>query len=313
MKFASFCAGLWAAILALLLGTAPNGLAQLVVNMVPETSSNESNQDSEPNLAVNPTNPLQMAGSAFTPNPPLVPPGTSPIYLSADGGLTWTLSSIVPGSNHDITLRFGGTSNTLYVSWIDLRGVFAHTNILRVTPFPTPSSLTVLQSISRPCFFFFCKVIDQPYVEATTVLAGPSTGNERVYIGENDLAKAGSNGGNGDTASLNQSLDAATAAPPGGFNLPSQYVDARQPCNQDAPSVRSAMHSSGVVYVAFIHDSQCPSPLTADIMVARDDSWGAGATPYSDLTGADGKPGMAVATGVAETFTRVCEPEHFEK
>ena len=37
--------------------------------MIPQSMSNETNQDSEPNLAVNPANPLQIAGSAFTPDP----------------------------------------------------------------------------------------------------------------------------------------------------------------------------------------------------------------------------------------------------
>ncbi len=39
-----------------------------VVNMIPRSLSGESNQDSEPNLAVNPENPLQIVASAFTPN-----------------------------------------------------------------------------------------------------------------------------------------------------------------------------------------------------------------------------------------------------
>ena len=38
-----------------------------VVNMIPRLSSGETNQDSEPNLAVNPANPLEIAGTAFTP------------------------------------------------------------------------------------------------------------------------------------------------------------------------------------------------------------------------------------------------------
>src|SRR5581483_2674834 len=273
-----------------------------VINMIPRSSSNETNQDSEPNLAVNPANPSQMAGSAFTPNPPGVPAGTSPIYLSGDGGTTWTLSSIIPGSNHDITLRFGGLSNTLYVSWIDGQFIYLDTEILRVTPFPTPQNLTVLQDLKKECIFGFCDVIDQPYVEATTVTAGSGSGSDRVYIGENDIGKAG---GNGDTASLNQSLDAATAAPPAGFN--SLYVDARPTCGQDAPSVRAAVHSSGVVYAAFMHESQCSSlPITSDLVVVRDDNWGASTVPYSDLKGTDTNPGVAIVTGISSQFTRDC-------
>ena len=56
----------------------------LVVNMIPRALSGETNQDSEPNLAVNPADPLHIAGSAFTPDPA---GGTNaPIYVSSDGG-----------------------------------------------------------------------------------------------------------------------------------------------------------------------------------------------------------------------------------
>ena len=40
-----------------------------VVNMIPTSLSGETNQDSEPNLAVNPANPTTMVGTAFTPAP----------------------------------------------------------------------------------------------------------------------------------------------------------------------------------------------------------------------------------------------------
>jgi hypothetical protein len=41
----------------------------LVVNVIPRLRSGEKHQDSEPSLAVNPRNPLQIAASAFTPDP----------------------------------------------------------------------------------------------------------------------------------------------------------------------------------------------------------------------------------------------------
>ena len=55
-----------------------------VVNMIPQSLSGETNQDSEPNLAVNPANARFMAASAFTPNP--TGSGNAPIYVSTDGG-----------------------------------------------------------------------------------------------------------------------------------------------------------------------------------------------------------------------------------
>jgi len=64
--------------------------------MIPQSLSGETNQDSEPNIAVNPANPLQIAGSAFTPNP--MGGANAPIYVSTDGGDTWSLNNIVPSS-----------------------------------------------------------------------------------------------------------------------------------------------------------------------------------------------------------------------
>src|SRR5213083_3349245 len=73
--------------------------AVLVVNMIPKSLSGETNQDSEPTIAVNPANPLQIAGSAFTPDP--AGGDVAPIFVSNDGGMTWSLNAIVPSSAPD--------------------------------------------------------------------------------------------------------------------------------------------------------------------------------------------------------------------
>ena len=36
-----------------------------IVNIVPKDQSNETHQDSEPNLSINPANPLQIVATAF--------------------------------------------------------------------------------------------------------------------------------------------------------------------------------------------------------------------------------------------------------
>src|SRR6266571_3804497 len=85
-----------------------------VINIIPKSLSDETNNDSEPNLAVNPANPLQIAASAFTPDP--LGGNTAPIFISVDGGRTWAINSILPSQirTADVTLRFGSTSNVLY-------------------------------------------------------------------------------------------------------------------------------------------------------------------------------------------------------
>lgn len=76
--------------LTLLLMVTPVTTAQVTVrNMIPRSWSAETNQDCEPNLAVNPANPLQIAGSAFTfdtATTTTMVGNLAPIFVSSDGG-----------------------------------------------------------------------------------------------------------------------------------------------------------------------------------------------------------------------------------
>ncbi|HEX2780635.1 MAG TPA: hypothetical protein VHM30_14115 [Gemmatimonadaceae bacterium] len=58
-----------------------------VVNMIPNTMSDESNRDSEPFLAISPFDPKTMTATAFMPTPAMVSNG--PLLVSFDGGTTW--------------------------------------------------------------------------------------------------------------------------------------------------------------------------------------------------------------------------------
>src|SRR5262252_5062531 len=120
-----------------------------IVNMIPKSLSGETHQDSEPTIAVNPKNPLQIAASAFTPDPSHGP--RAPIYVSIDGGNTWTLNSIVPSTvadgsaTADITVAFGTASNTLYAGIIRYPFPADRTrlNILRTKDFQSAALMTV--------------------------------------------------------------------------------------------------------------------------------------------------------------------------
>src|SRR6267142_1679745 len=113
---------------ALAVSFAPAVKAQVsLVNMTPQNRSGETNQDSEPTIAINPSNKLQLVGTAFTWDNMTGTPMTgnlAPIYASTDGGQTWNLVLSVPSTTGatfptgDITVHFSGTTvgttNNLY-------------------------------------------------------------------------------------------------------------------------------------------------------------------------------------------------------
>jgi len=59
--------------------------------MIPASLSGETWQDAEPFLTAFASNPNILAASAFTPNPGGPASTTAPIYVSDDGGNTWSL------------------------------------------------------------------------------------------------------------------------------------------------------------------------------------------------------------------------------
>lgn len=258
-----------------------------VVNMMPKAQSGETNQDSEPNIAVNPADPLRIAGSAFTPDP--MGGTNAPIYVSIDGGNTWFMNLIVPGGNSlsgtgDITIRFGGTSGILYTGI--LRGdSFLRLNILRTADFTSPAPMVILVDRTQ---------VDQPYVQATTVLSGVGVGNDRVYVGNNDFSVPGPGRR---TATIDQSLDAAAVVPP--FTISRIETRNTGSANQDGPPIRPAIHPNGRIYAAFYHwDNFDGTSATADVVVVRDDNWGIGASPFTSIIDGDGNAGVRVATGL---------------
>src|SRR5262249_52247785 len=115
-----------------------------VVNMIPASLSGETNQDSEPNLAVNPAKPTDMVATAFTPAP--MGGSFAPIYISTDGGNPWALRIVVPGNGFagtgDITVGFATTGGVLYAGI--LSGSTGHLQILRTSNFTSTTTMTLL-------------------------------------------------------------------------------------------------------------------------------------------------------------------------
>ena len=253
-----------------------------VINMMPKSLSGETGQDSEPNLAVDPADPRKIAATAFTSDPSGGP--LAPIYVSSDGGHSWALNSIVPGgsSTHDITLHFATDSHVLYAGI--LRQDDTDLNILRTANFLGSAAMTVLVDRSNE---------DQPWVEAITAKSAPGS-PDRVYIGNNNFSTSPK------TATIDISQNAATNPPPAGFAP--HIVCSRNPGSQNAPPTRPAAHPDGTIYAAYVDWQQAyfgNGNYTCDVVVCRDDNWGQGGTPFTDLTDpSDLKAGFRVGSSV---------------
>lgn len=272
----------------------------MVVNMIPRVLSWETNQDAEPTIAVNPANPLQIVGTAFTPNPS--GGDVAPIFISNDGGKTWTLNAIVPSgvnpqfgsATGDITVAFGGTGNKLYAG------------ILQDTSNPNDLPMDFLGTDNFAGQTLMKKLLtrdgpDQPYVHAATITSGSNAGKDAFFIG--------SNAGKGtQTSTLDFSLNASATTP----SFKSIILEQRSTgtAKQDGPQVRPAAHSSGVVYAAYTGWRASTGNfrantlvVTSDIVVVRDDNWGDSPKPFTALVDPnDNLPGIRVVRDIKFPF-----------
>lgn len=260
----------------------------LVVNMIPRSLSRETNQDSEPAITVNPANPLEIVGTAFTPDPMGGP--LAPIFVSTDGGNTWRLNSIVPSVANstvptgDICLAFASAGGSLY------GGILAEPSFdfetLRTPAFSAPTPMQVLGQ--RPDN-------DQPFTHAIT-----NAGQDHVYIGNNDFQNQPR------TATVDVSTNANAAQP----KFQSARIETRQTAGQDGPQIRPVAHADGKVYAVFYgwraQSGSFPGNtliVTTDVVVVRDDQSASGANPFQNLIDpADGLAGRIVARGVRIPF-----------
>jgi hypothetical protein len=251
-----------------------------LVNMIPVSFSGETNQDSEPNVAVDPADSATIAASAFTLDPD--PNAThAPIFVSKDAGATWSLHSIVPfchGITGDITLRFSSNTHHLYVAYLQTNALGKDIAVARTSDMTFATEMELISTVVSG---------DQPYVQAATVLTGADTGKDRVYVGYSD-----------GWAQLHYSLDAAAQAPV----FKTVKLEARgfqDGISYDLPQVRTAIHPNGVMYVAF-QSHRVDGHV--DVVVVRDDNWGAGAQPFTalkDQDPGDSKSGQRVVQGVS--------------
>src|SRR5438132_3442659 len=245
-----------------------------VVDLIPVSLSGETWQDAEPFRALYAASPQLMAASAFTPNPGGSASATAPIFVSDDGGDSWTLRNTLPSQvmTADITHAVGGNPPVLYAGIMKVPGF--PLNELKASDFFSPATMTLQSSRAD---------IDQPFVRTTGVGSA-----DRVYIGLNDFDAP-----DGRTATVDVSLN-------GGATYTSRRIETRVTLGQNGPSIRPAVAQDHTVYVAYFGwRSQTGSDVTSDVVVVRDDSGAIGATPFRDLLDpSDHLPGRLVATHV---------------
>src|SRR6266576_1752521 len=249
-----------------------------VVDMIPASLSGETWQDAEPFLTTFASNPNILAASAFTPNPGGAASTTAPIYVSDDGGNTWSLRNTLPSNvqTADIT-HAGGESPALYATILSAPNIALkdlETNDLL-------SATTMTQDATRPN-------VDQPFVRAVRAAS-----TDRLYVGINDFAAP-----NGRTATVDVSLN-------GGSTFTSRRIESRNTLGQNGPSIRPAVAQNNTVYVAYFGwRSNAGDTITSDIVVARDDNGATGTTPFRNLVDAsDNQPGRLVATNRTIVFS----------
>jgi len=246
-----------------------------IVNVTPHDHSDEFKRNIEPSVAVNPLNPDEMVITAFTFKEDANP--KSVYYFSVDGGETWGAVFGIPGElAQDPSPSFAQASSQLYLGTLLLRS----------------ADYYVLRSSDRKLDAKIIKAngdADQPWAEATTVIGGPDNGKDRLYVGYNDDG----------AATVDVFPDAAQPVP----TFTPIVLDPRNPPEGNGPEIRTVVHGDGTVYVAYksLHFFDPKENSIADLVVARDDNWGAGlgGAPFTNLKDpVDGLSGRRVAIAV---------------
>jgi PEP-CTERM motif-containing protein len=204
-----------------------------VVDVIPVGASNETGQNSEPSLAVNPTDPSQMISGTFstsftcafncgTPNE--LDTVASPYWKSTNGGNTW--SSFGSIQTVDKTLAWeqsGAAALTSTLSWANAAG---NTQIQTFSGTTAGANFGAAVSTINPG-----QNLDQPWIRT-------GSGNQ-TYVAYNNLSNAGGR---------SASIVVGTGGGPFGAQVTLETVNPIG--GQDAPSVRQAVNGS-TVYAAF--------------------------------------------------------------
>ncbi len=248
-----------------------------VVDMIPAAQSDETFNNTEPFISVNPNQPLTIGASAFA--SVSGPTSFGALFVSYDGGNTWGENNILPSSvgsynTGDITFHYATSTGNCYFGILWGPGYY-NEKILRSTDPALNTPMTFLWEGSY--------TQDQPFTDARTVLGWYDPGKERFWIGDHDL---------GSMNEVEQSMD-ATASPAA---VSVVTTDTSGATLTDNFQCRTRSSADGRIYTCYYRRlSAITNGYDMNVMMRRDDNWGQGATPFTDLNGA---AGVTVAASV---------------
>ena len=242
----------------------------VIVDVIPTKLNKEHQQNSEPNIAVNPANPQQILLSAFGSGL-----SNNQVYFSNDGGTTWKLFQYTTVGDQTLAWSESGIAYIAELSPSASRifvGKQKKPTAKRHKFVPLPKS-NFNPRHGGP---------DQPWIDAITV-----DGKDRIYVSFNDLSQPAM------TAAVRFSLDGGKhwqnevvehVTPGAGFNLPPARVKV----------------SGNTVYVAFERPATFDgfNDPTGDVVIVRDDA--AGVNGFNAIG-----EGVIIASNVTIPFSSV--------
>jgi hypothetical protein len=221
-----------------------------LVDIIPNSDSGESNQNSEPSIGVNPANPMQMFAGSYGPTTADLNENT--FFFSTDGGVTWSRFGTLEDDDKSIAWKVDGSA-VVVTPLLD-------------GPFDTYSVTLTDSGFGSPINEYVgSNNNDQPWVRT-----GPSN---HVYVAFNDLGRYNPPG-DGKTASVNVSID-------GGARYTTVTLDRLGAgAGQDDPAVRLAVNGNRV-YAVFdrwtttVENDADGSRYNSQLVVVRSDDGGA--------------------------------------
>ena len=212
------------------------------------------------------------------------PPITLATVFATTAARNWQRNFSEPGEQKDQSAGLGASGELYWAVAFKPATGTATLHVLRTSDPATAGPLPEIDTPPRP-------EIDQPYAHVFTHGEPAPPDKDRMYVGYIDRSH---NSGDSAIATVDVCLDARAAAPH--FTQVPKNSGASFPL--DGYEVRPAAHSDGKVYVAYKSWLSYSDPnVIADIVVVRDDNWGANG--FVDLIDPhDSVPGVRVATNV---------------